>query len=897
MSRPAHTSVRGLGVVGPEPWSRSAADLAEELGTDPVAGLRSDEADRRREAGGANRLPALARRSPWARFVAQFRSLLVGVLVAAAGLALLIGEPVDAAVIAAVLLLNAAMGYLQERRAERSIATLEGLLATRAQVRRDGRLIEVDAGELVPGDVVSLGAGDRVPADGRWWSTTGLAVDESSLTGESVPVDKDADAVVPADVPVGDRTTMGWTNTTVTRGRGWLLVTATGEQTQLGGIAVLLSEASPRPTPLQRQLDVLGRRMVALAVVAVLTVFALAMLRGDELGDAALDAIALAVAAIPEGLPAVVTLTLALGGAAMARHRAIVRRLTSVETLGSTSVICTDKTGTLTYNEMTATVLWRAGREHRVTGVGYSSDGKITPPPGAMARPVGVMVRCNDAELVDGCVVGDPTEGALLTLATKVGADLTELRAVPRLAELPFDATSKLMATSHLDERGGLVVEVKGAPDVLLNRCRSWIGPLGEVPLDPEACRSLLGVTDELAGRGLRCLALAIRRLDAAVEERIPPLEDLLEGLTFEAIVGIVDPPRPGVAAAIATSHRAGIRVIMITGDHPATAGSIAEQLDIPGELVTGTDLDRLDDRTLAARIDRIGVCARVAPAHKVRIVHALQARGSVVAMTGDGVNDAPALEHADIGIAMGVTGTELTREAADLVLADDDFSTIVTAVERGRVIYDNIVAFIRFQLATNLGAITTVLVARLAGLPAPFTAIQLLWVNIIMDGPPALALGVDPARRDTMHRPPRGDHSQLLDPARIVRVALASVTMAAGTLAVYATALDGTTVAVATSWAFTTFVLFQVANALNARSERTTVLARHTFTNPHLWAALAGVVALQIAAVHLPLVGGVLDTVALSPRQWLLAAAIASSVVLVEELRKAVARRRSEGR
>ncbi len=880
------------------PWSRTPAAVTADLATDPTLGLATDEASRRLAAGGANVLPKPERSSALARFAAQLRSWLAVVLMVAAALAVVVGEPVDAAVIVSVLLLNATMGIVQEGRAERSIATLEGWLATRARVRRDGRLLDVDATELVVGDVVTVDAGDRIPADGRWVSATALAIDESSLTGESNSVTKNVEVSLARDTPVAERSTMGWMNTTVVRGRGWLVVTATGTATQVGRVAILLAEATPRPTPLQRQLDGLGRRVVVVAGLAVAAVLALALIRGDRLLDAVLQAIALAVAAIPEGLPAVVTLTLALGGAAMARRRAIVRRLSSVETLGSTEVICTDKTGTLTRNEMTATVLWRAGTEHTViAGDGPTTSpkvGTITPDPGDLQRLVGAMVRCNDAEVVEGRLIGDPTEGALLTLAATIGADVAGLRSLARTQEVPFDGASKLMATSHRGVEGAVLVEVKGAPDVLLERCSQWVGPGGDAPLEPAERRRIQQAVTSLAGRGLRTLAVATRQLRPESPEARLPLAQLLGGLTLEAVVGIVDPPRPGVAEAIATANRAGIRVVMITGDHPATAVAIADQVGIGGDVLTGRELDALDDASLAARIDDIGVCARVAPEHKVRLVQALQANGRVVAMTGDGVNDAPALEHADIGVAMGIAGTDVTRQAADLVLADDDFSTIVVAVEHGRAIYDNILAFIRFQLATNLGAIVTILVAGLAGLPTPFTAIQLLWVNIIMDGPPALALGVDPARRDTMLRPPRGTGSQLLDTARLGRVALSAAVMAAGTLGVLAAAgRAGLPTGTATSWAFTAFVFFQVANALNARSERISLVSRHTLTNRPLWAALVAVVGLQVAGVHLPAVAGVLDTSPLTPRQWVIAVLVASSVVFAEELRKAVTRAR----
>jgi P-type Ca2+ transporter type 2C len=878
------------------PHTTPPAEVAAALGVDPDAGLTRAEAAERLEHGGRNELAEPPRRSRLALFAAQFKSLLIVILVIAAGLAAAVGDLKDAVVIGVVLVLNATLGYVQEAKAERSVDALRRMLTTRARVRRDGRLVDVDGAELVPGDVVLLEAGDRVPADGRLLQATTLAVDESSLTGESTAVDKRAEAgELAPDAAVADRHTMLWMNTTVVRGRGELLVTGTGMDTEIGSVAEMLSEAESRPTPLQRQIDVLGRRLALLAGVAVAIVLAVALLQGDTIAEAALDAIALAVAAIPEGLPAVVTLTLAVGTAGMARRNAIVKRLPSVETLGSTDVICTDKTGTLTRNEMSARAFWRAGERHEVTGEGYHTDGEVRPAPDGVGEATAAMALCNDADIEDGDLVGDPTEGALLVLAAKLGADLQQLRQRQRRDELPFDAATKLMATVHDGSDGGTDVYVKGAPDVVLRHCTSVIGPDGLVPLDDAWRERIDAAIHDLAEDGLRTLAVATRHLDAAPGE-VGPADELVEELTFEAIAGIVDPPRPGVADAIAVAHRAGVQVKMVTGDHPTTATAIARELEIPGETVTGADLDGMDDDELADRIEGIGVCARVSPHHKVRIVTALQERGRTAAMTGDGVNDAAALKRADIGIAMGITGTEVTKEAGDLVLADDDFTTIVAAIERGRTIYDNIVSFVRFQLATNIGAILSILGARLLGLPTPFTPIQILWVNLIMDGPPAMALGVDPPRPDTMDQPPRDRSVQILDRDRFLRLLLSGAVMAIGTLGLFRWGLavrpddDG---AFAITLAFTTFVLFQFFNAVNARVETTTVFSRHTLRNGKLWAALAGVFVLQVAAVYLSPLQRIVDTVPLDLEHWLLAGATASSILLVEEVRKLIVRRR----
>jgi P-type Ca2+ transporter type 2C len=875
------------------PHAFPAGAVAGALDVDPALGLDSVSVDQRRVTAGRNELEAPQPPSWLSRFVGQFRSLLILVLVAAAVLSTVVGEFKDAVVVGAVLLLNAVLGTVQEARADRSVRALQGLLPSRAKVRRDGRTVEIAAIEIVPGDVVLVEAGDRVPADGRVVLDSVLALDESSLTGESVPVPKRADAMTDVDAPVAERSAMVWMNTTVVRGRGEVVVTATGTRTRIGEIATLLLEAPERPTPLQRQIDSLARRLAVVAGAAVAAVFVVALVRGDTLADAALDAIALAIAAIPEGLPAVVTITLALGTAAMARQRAIVKRLTSVETLGSTQVICTDKTGTLTRNQMTVRAVVFAGVRHEVTGDGYQPTGTIQPALPARLLGLQAAVLCNDAEVTDGDIAGDPTEAALLVLAQKAGVDVAAVRDRGRAAEVPFDAATKLMATLHHHDRGGALIAVKGAPDVLLSRCTSVATSEGATPMDDAHRAELTRQIGELATEGLRTLAVATRCLDVAPGTVEDP-SAVLEELTFELLVGIVDPPRAGVGEAVGLARRAGIRVMMVTGDHPDTAAAIARDVGITGAVLTGVQLDALDDDELTARLRDVGVCARVTPEHKVRLVRLLQDAGLTIAMTGDGVNDAAALKRADIGVAMGIAGTEVTKQAGDLILADDDFATIVTAVERGRGIYDNILAFIRFQLATNIGAILTILGARLLGLPAPFTPIQVLWVNLIMDGPPALALGADPVRPDVMGRPPRAPDTPILDNGRLRRLVLAGTVMAVGTIGMFAWMVrsgpdDGG--ALAGTMAFTTFVLFQFVNAINSRLEHTTVFDKHTLRNGKLWIALAGVLALQILAVHVPVVGGVVDVVPLSLGQWLAAAGIASTLLVVEELRKALTR------
>lgn len=871
----------------------AAAEAARRLDIDPQQGLTPAQVRARLEQHGENRLAEKPPRARWLRFLDQFKSLLILVLLAAAVLAGAIGDLKDAIVILVVVLLNALLGFWQENRAEATLAALKKMLSPEARVRRGGRVEVIPAAGLVPGDVVLLEAGDRVPADGRLVAGHGVEVDESALTGESQPVAKDAAAVVAADAPLAERVNMLFMNTVVTRGRAELLVTATGMATEMGRLTGLLEEAEPGPTPLQVQLDALGRRLALIAGVVVTLILVLGLLRGQPWVETLLTSIALAVAAIPEGLPAVVTVTLALGMHRMAKNRAIVKKLAAVETLGSTTVICSDKTGTLTLNQMTARALWYGGVRYQVSGEGYEANGAIKPvgetAPADLTPLLKAAALCNDSRLRDGRVIGDPTEGALLALAAKGGVDPQGEAAagLPRIAEVPFESVNKFMATFHRD--GDRVrLYVKGAPDVLLERSTQWMGPRGVAGLDAAGRDEIIRQNETLAREALRVLAMATRDIPATDFDPCGDLTAYVRELTLMGLVGLIDPPRPEAREAIRLCHRAGIKVKMITGDHRLTAAAIARDLGLTGEVVEGRELDGLSTAHLDARIEDIAVFARVAPEHKVRIVQQLKARGHVVAMTGDGVNDAPALKNADIGVAMGIAGTEVTKEAADMVLTDDNFATIVGAVKEGRVIYDNLIKFVRFQLSTNMGAIQTVLGASLMGWPTPFTAIQILWINIIMDGPPAMTLGVEPARPGVMHAPPRQREARVLTGRRLAVLLFYGLVMAAGTLALYAHA-RGQGEAYALTLAFTTFVLFQFFNIFNARAERSSAFAAGFLRNRWLWLALAGVLALQVLVVHWGPAQAVFDTVVLRPSDWLLAAAVASSVLWLEELRKLV--------
>jgi Ca2+-transporting ATPase len=900
-----------------DPHRLPVEEVERHLGTDLAAGLSSAEASRRLAIYGVNRLTEAPPVPAWRRFARQFADLLIIVLLAAAVIAFVVsGELKTPVVVLAVVILNAVIGFVQESKAERSLDALRRMLVSQARVRRDGHVHVVAAEELVPGDVVLLEAGDRVPADGRLAVAVNVEAEEATLTGESQPVEKSTAAVDRAGAALGERSSMVFSNTTVTRGRGETIVTATGMGTEIGRIAGMLNAAQLDKSPLQRQLDHLAHGLMRLAAVIVAAVFVIGLVRGEAVDDLLLTAVALAVASVPEGLPAVTAVTLALGVGRMARRHAIVKRLASVETLGSTTIICSDKTGTLTLNEMRARAIVVGGRRHDVTGEGYEADGEIVAighdVRWALDHAIDAAALCNDAVVRrdgDGRpqLVGDPTEGALVVLAAKHGVDVPDLRRRrPRLVEIPFESANKYMATAHeiVTDAGERLVRVfvKGAPDVLLARSRAVIGAGGEALDSHEARVAIEGYNHELASGGMRVLALASRDIHADAWAEFTASEgdprDLVRDLTLLALVGIVDPARPEAAAAIAAAHGAGIRVKMITGDHAVTARAIGADLGLRGRAVTGTELDSMSDGELIADLDEIDVFARVAPEHKLRLVEVFQRAGHVVAMTGDGVNDAPALKKADMGVAMGITGTEVSKEAATMVLTDDNFATIVSAVGEGRTIYGNIVKFVRFQLSTTLGFALLFLLAGAVGIASgkPFTAIAVLWVNLIMDGPPAMALGLDRSDPDVMHRPPRPTDERILTRPRWTAVAFAASVMAIGTLAVLEWA-PGEPVAgeptVAGTMAFATFVFFQFFNILNARSDDGSVFRRHTLTNRWLWLSLGAVIVLQVLVTHVHVLQELFDTTDLSIGQWMIAVAVASSVLWLEELRKLVARRR----
>jgi P-type Ca2+ transporter type 2C len=870
--------------------------LALVLAVDPDAGLDTKQSAERLAQWGPNTLPVTPPRSPWRVLLAQFKGIMILILLGAAALAAGVGSFKDACVILAVVIINAAVGFYQEYRAERSLEALKSMLPVSATVRRGGSKLKVRAPAVVPGDMVLLEAGDSVCADGRLIVAAGLEIDESALTGESVPSAKQVAGLVPADAPLGDRSNMAYMNTLVTRGRAELLVTATGSNTEMGRLSRELAATEELPTPLQVQLDQLAKRLGVIALVLVALLSLMQWWRGEGLAHIVLDAIALAVAAMPEGLPVVVTVTLALGMHKMARQHAIVKRLASVETLGCTTVICSDKTGTLTLNQMTATTFSYEGRMFEVAGVGYGAQGAITDGgkptlTNQLAALLTPLVACNDSRIEDGKVIGDPMEAALLVLAEKGGIERQEVeRTLPRFAEVPFDSAHKFMATFHRDGERTQVF-VKGAPDVLLARCSTWQVAGSQQPLDAARRQQIEADYQALGERGLRGLLIATRSLPAGPFDAAGDLSTWVGELCFTGLIGLMDPPRAEAKLAIAECQHAGIAVKMITGDHQTTATAIATSLGLTGRTVSGAELGRMDAQQLAAAVDGVAVFARVSPSNKVAIVRALQANGHVVAMTGDGVNDAPALKQADIGVAMGMAGTAVAQEAATMVLTDDNFATLVTAVRHGRTLYDNILKFVRFQLSTTIGAVLTVFAAPLLGLPEPFTALQILWVAIIMDGPPAVSLALDAARPGIMDEPPRPRAEPVLPLQRIAHVLAYGATMMVGTLSVLYHGLQTGPQDRALTMAFSTFVLFQLFNVFNARNETGSAFNAQFFSNRMLWISLSTALALQVVATHWPPASSLFGTTGMAWADWGLAVGVGSSVLLLEEGRKLMLR------
>jgi Ca2+-transporting ATPase len=918
------------------PYQYPFEQVVAALGTDARLGLSGSEARSRLAQYGTNELEAETPVPAWRKFLAQFQDILVVLLLAATAISAALwfyerdaALPYEAFAIAAVVLLNAVLGYIQEARAESAVAALRRMAAAQAQVIRDGVRTRVAAAEVVPGDIVLIEEGDTIAADARIVQSTALQTAEAALTGESLPVSKVPTAIA-GDASIGDRHNMVYSGTSATYGRGAAVVVATGMQTEMGRIAGMLRDVPDETTPLQKELDRVGKLLGAVVVVIAVVMIATIIVAEDISGPSAIFdvlilGVALAVAAVPEGLPAVVTAVLSIGVQRMARRNAIVRHLRAVETLGSADVIASDKTGTLTKNEMTVRAVVTASGRTTLSGTGYAPAGEVVfdgdpASHGALRlelrRVLAVADRANNAVLQENdgrwTVQGDPTEGALIVAARKAGLAAEALDArFPRVGEIPFSSERKMMSTVHADaeQNHRLLLFAKGAPDVLLGRCSHELVGEQARPLTPGRRTEILAANDVLAGDALRTLGIAFRELPGRVMAAGEVDERLEQDFVLAGLVGMIDPPREEAREAVARAKHAGIRSVMITGDHPMTAAVIATALGIAGEAraITGTELDQLSDADLVRESGAVSVFARVNPEHKLRIVTALQHQGAVVAMTGDGVNDAPALKTADIGIAMGITGTDVSKQAADMVLADDNFASIVAAVEEGRAIFSNIRKFLRYLLSSNIGEVMTmffgVLLARVIELPRngdavvlPLLATQLLWINLVTDGAPALALGVDPAEPGIMDAPPRSKNEGVITRRMWAGIGTVGIVMAAGTLLVLDASLPGGLVPgsgdlrYAQTMAFTTLMMFQLFNVFNARSDETSAFTR-VFTNRWLWAAVGLSLGLHIAVVYVPFLQQAFSTIGLSASDWLRCALVASSVLWVREAGKAVAR------
>ena len=878
--------------------------VSQTLKVDRVVGLGAEEVERRREEYGPNRLAEAKKESGLEAFVRQYRDFMQIVLLAAAVINVIFTDDLSTTlVLIGLTVFNAVLGLRQESKAEASLAALAGRMKRIARVRRNGSAIEVDADELVPGDIVLMEAGNVVPADGRLFVAATLEIEEAALTGESVPTLKMTDAIDEPDVALGDRLNMAFMNTSVTRGRGEMIVTATGMSTEIGRIADLLNKTEADKTPLQKQLDRLTVIIAGLAGLAFLAMLILGVVNDLALDDVFVSGIALAISAIPTGLPAVVTTMYSMGTRTLAAINAIVKRLPSVETLGSVSAICSDKTGTLTLNKMTAVEFTVPGQNrYTVRGEGYATTGEILHAGGAVLPLDEVMLPmalCADARLDGGNLIGDPTEGALIVLAEKGGVGVDSARDMyPRVAEVPFDSDYKFMATFHemKNDRGEAVVRcfVKGAPDVLIGRGGYYWQPGGPVLPITEDNRALaLAENERMAKAGERVMVVARRDFDPGTFDPNRDLIGLVNDLTLLAMIGIVDPPRAEARDAIAECHKAGIQVRMITGDHAVTAAAIGHQLGIEGTALTGAEFAALSDDELRRQLDDIGVVARVAPEDKIRLVTMLQEQENIVAMTGDGVNDAPALKKADIGVAMGITGTEVSKNAAVMILTDDNFATIVKSVEYGRAIYSNLFNYIRFQMSALVAFIASYLLAAifliLGGVP--FTPLVVLWINFLVQVPIAVALGFDKPARGLMDHRPRPLRQPILAQGQWVRVTFIGLLMAVATILVEASYDD---LAIAATMGFAVFALFNIALGLTSHSETATVFDRDIVADRRQLALMGLALLMTILPTQLDFLQRMLGLTDLSGNQWLVVIGLSFGLILVDELIKVLLRRRA---
>jgi Ca2+-transporting ATPase len=885
----------------------AVTDALRAEGVEPETGLSAAEVTERTRQYGPNKFATEEKEPTWRRFLRQFQDPMQIVLLVVGVVTIVVLRQWGTGIIVLGLaLFNALMGLNQEGKAEASVAALQKMLIVKTRVRRDGQVVQLPAEDLVPGDIVLVEAGDRVPADGRLLKAATLEVDESALTGESVPVPKQTDAVAGDDTPLGDRIDMVYMNTNVTRGSAELMVTATGMQTEVGHISGMLAATEVEKTPLTVQLDALTKQIVVIAMVALVISVLLGLRRQEDPTTLLIAAVAFAIAAIPTGLPAVVTFLLATGTTTLAAAHAIVKRLRSVETLGATSAINSDKTGTLTLNQMTAVEMAGIGCHVTVTGEGYSTTGQITRVGGLpevdLEPYLLPMALASDAVARNGELVGDPTEGALVVLAEKGGIDVLETRKeFPRVGVVPFDAAYKLMATFHnmQDEQGRPVVRcfVKGAPDQLLGRAANALAADGKLEAADAIRDRYQSYNAELGSKGLRVMALARRDLDPATfDPNMPDFLPLVDQLTLLSLVGIVDPARPEARDAIAKARQAGIQVRMITGDHAVTAGAIASQLGIPGRAITGAEFAAMSDAQAAEQINDIGVIARVTPEHKVHLIDVLKKNGHVASMTGDGVNDAPALKRADIGVAMGITGTDVAKEAAVMILTDDNFATIVRAVELGRELYDNLVKYIRFQMVRLFGLILIFLGAAIFDILGgiPFLPLQTLYLNFAVDVLLAVGLGLGAPSPGLMQRPPRGANADILPRRHLITLAGIGLVMAASILVVmnWADPLYGD--AIARSMGLVTFALGGIFLSFSINDERDTVFSSKTFENRKLFQMCLYALIATIAATELGLFERILGTASLSVDQWVICLMAGLTAGLVFEIIKLILRRRN---
>ncbi|MFA4982019.1 MAG: calcium-translocating P-type ATPase, SERCA-type [Candidatus Omnitrophota bacterium] len=883
----------------------SAAGL---LGADIDAGLTASAAKDRLEKSGPNQLREIKGPTAFSILIGQFNNFIIWVLIGAALVSGFLKEWVDAIAIIAIVIVNGLLGFIQEFRAEKSLAALRKLSSPTSKVIRGGQHVMIPSLEIVPGDLIELEAGDNVPADSRITYATGnFAAHEASLTGESTPVSKTTLSLDEEDIPLGDRANMVYAGTSVTSGKARAMVTETGMNTELGKIAGMIQSIGGETTPLQKKLDQFGKWIVYLCFVLVGLVFVMGLLRGGKILDMFLTSVSLAVAAIPEGLPAVVTIALALGVQRMVKRHALIRKLPSVETLGCATVICSDKTGTLTRNEMTVKEVFTYGNNYKVTGTGYEPKGEFlldnNPVKPRERRDLDKVlicgVLCNGADLVseNGVykIMGDPTEGAILTAAAKAGMSKEAVeKDFPFVEEIPFDADRKKM-TIVRKEKERFAAFVKGAPDILLNDCVN-IEVSGEVrPLGEKERENILKANDDMAGQALRVLAVAYRYLDKEPDSY--EAKNIEKALTFAGLIAMIDPPREEVRAAIEECNTAGIKTVMITGDHKRTAVAIASELKFFNKdsmALTGEELDGLSDEELYAKIEMTPVYARVSPEHKLRIVRAWRKRGDVVAMTGDGVNDAPAVKEADIGVAMGITGTDVTKEVSDMVITDDNFASIVSAVEEGRGIYDNIKKFINYLLSCNAGEILVMFISSLIGLPVPLLPIHILWVNLVTDSLPALALGVDPVDPDIMKRPPRPTDEAVVTRKRALGMLMQGAFIAFCSLLAFVLVLyvEKEGLARARTAAFIVLSCAQLFHSFNCRSETESLFALGILTNKKLIIATIVSFMLQMAAVYIPLFNTIFKTEPLGAFDWVMVIVISSFPLWAMEAVKAVNKR-----